>query len=314
MAKTQFEGFDSTNKDKEHQGSDDPIIIPGGSDDEKPPQSTRESLTEEEQRDPNAISVSITDPSPLIILFGAGASGKTMTLIRLTRWLRENNYKVEPDRNFRPSNSAYYKKMCDDFDAMISSQYAAGRNTGLDFMLVKVMDQYGKPICQILEAMGEHYFDDEYPNEPFPAYINAIAQVNNPRTWMFIVELDWKDASDRQNYAQKIINMQNQMPYQDKVIFTCHKADMQAALFNRGIPNEKQFFKNIANQYPGIFSRYRNNNPITRLGKEYNFDFIVFSAGAFNKSTQGTTYTPSNERYPKKLWGAILKTVKGGLF
>lgn len=280
-----------------------------------PTSRVREGLTDEEQRDPNAIMVSITDPSPLVILFGAGASGKTMTLIRLTQWLRKNNYKVEPDRNFRPSNSSYYKQKCDEFDALVSSQYAAPRNTVYDFMLVKVMDQYGQPICQILEAPGEHYYDTDHPNEPFPAYINKITQVDNPRTWMFVVEIDWKDAQDRQNYAQKIMNMQNQMSHNDRVIFTFHKADKQKALFSGGVANEKQYFKNVANQYPGIFSRYKNENPITKHFREYNFDYVIFSAGLFSPTVDGgLTYTPSNDEYPQKLWKSILKTVRGGVF
>ena len=38
--------------------------------------------------------------SPLVVLFGPAASGKTMTLIRLTRFLIEKGYYVVPDRLF----------------------------------------------------------------------------------------------------------------------------------------------------------------------------------------------------------------------
>jgi hypothetical protein len=108
--------------------------------------------------------------------------------------------------------------------------------------------------------------------------------------------------------------MQNQnVESNDRVIFTCHKADMHPTLFEAGIPNKEQFFKNIKNQYPGIFYRYMNKNPITRLWRKYNFDFIVFSAGFFNKITDSEkAYVQSNEKYPALLWKSILKTVKGG--
>ena len=266
-----------------------------------------------EESDPNDINVVISDPSPVIILFGARSSGKTMTLVRLARWLIKNGFKVEPDRNFRPADSLRYREACDNFFQLVNSDKAADRTHILNFMLVKVMNKYGEPICQILEAPGEHYFDDAYPNKPFPAYINRICTIDNPKTWMFIVEKEWKDAQDRNHYANKIIRMQGQIEPRDRVIFTCHKSDLHPALFNAGSPNRPQFFKNISNQYPGIFSRYLNNNPITRLWRKYNFDFVVFSSGLFSETSGGgQTYTQSNDRYPAELWRSIMKTVRGG--
>lgn len=270
------------------------------------------SLTVEEVQDANKVKVVISDPSPIIIMFGARSSGKTMTLIRLTRWLKKQGYKVEPDRNFRPSNSIHYKEMCDTFAEAVNSDYSAGRNTILDFMLIKVMNEHGEPICQILEAPGEHYFDEEFPDKQFPRYINEIRTIDNPRTWMFIVESGWKDQQDRSNYANKIIKMQTQIELKDKVIFTCHKADIHSALFSHGKPNRKQFFKNISNEYPGIFSKYMNHNPIRKLWSDFKFDFVVFSSGLFNDlSDGGQSYTQSNDRYPAKLWKAIMTSVRG---
>jgi hypothetical protein len=275
--------------------------------------SSGSNLTVEEEQDPNNIKVIISDPSPVIILFGAAASGKTMTLIRLTRWLKKNGYKVEPDRTFRPSNSSRYKEMCDTFDEVVNRDYAVGSTGILNFMLIKVMNRHGEPICQILEAPGEHYFDHQFPIRPFPYYINTICTINNPKTWMFIVELDWKDFQDRLNYADKIIKMQSQIEPNDRIIFTCHKADRHPALISAGQPNREQFFKNIKNQYQGIFSKYMNQNPITKLWRKYNFDFVIFSAGLFNETNDGAqAYTQSNDRYPAELWQSILKTVKGG--
>ena len=269
---------------------------------------------QKEEDDPNKINVVISDPSPVIILFGARSSGKTMTLIRLTRWLKKQGYKVEPDRNFRPSNSARYKEMCDTFDKVVNRDYAAHQTNVVSFMLVKVMNKYGEPICQILEAPGEHYFDKDRLNLnlDFPRYINAICTIDNPKTWMFIVERNWENAQDRLNYANTIIKMQSQIESKDRVIFTCHKADLHPALFSAGQPNKEQFFKDIKNQYQGIFSKYMNQNPITKLWKKYNFDFVVFSAGLFNDTRDhGQSYTQSNDRYPAELWKSIMKTVKG---
>jgi len=305
MAK-KFDLTDNVNENQENEGNANSFVPPVTP-------SFTSSLTVEEEQDPNKINVVISDTSPIIILFGARSSGKTMTLIRLTRWLKKHGYKVEPDRNFRPSNSIRYKQMCDGFDEAINNDYTAGRTQALDFMLVKVMNKYGEPICQILEAHGEHYFDDMHPNQPFPRYINTICTIDNPKTWMFIVERDWLDEQDRRNYANKIIKMQSQIEGRDRVIFTCHKADLHPALFSAGQPNREQFFRDIKNQYQGIFSKYENQNPITKLWRKYNFDFVIFSAGLFNDTADGgQSYTQSNDRYPAELWQSILKTVKGG--
>ncbi|MEP7197110.1 MAG: hypothetical protein ABI851_11380 [Saprospiraceae bacterium] len=258
--------------------------------------------------------VVIADPSPVIILFGSGASGKTMTLIRLTRYLIQQGYQVEPEKTFRDARDMHYLKMCNDFTSLVNSTKAPGSNTAIDFMLVKVMDKWGRPVCQLLEAPGEHYFDKAVPTRQFPAYINTISHRNNRRTWVFIVEKDWENQSDRSNFAQKITDLQQQyVMTQDKVIFTCHKADKHGSLITRGRYNVPLFFKAISNQYPNIFSRYVNTNPITKLWQKYNFDFVVFSAGSFSDDGKGgQNYNESNPSNPASLWESILKTVKGG--
>jgi hypothetical protein len=272
-------------------------------------------LSQEEVSDPNNIVVSVSDPSPVVVLFGAGSSGKTMTLVRLTRYLKSLKLKVEPDRTFRPSESEHYRKMCNDFHSVINDSYAPDRTRVLNFMLVKVMDNNGNPLCQILEAPGEHYFNLSTPNAPFPTYINAITQLPNRKVWIFIVEKDWKNITDRRNYANKIREMQSIIDPSDHVIFACHKADMHPELIRNGIPNEKRFFKDIENQYPDIFNNYTNSNPISRLWKTYNFEFIVFSAGTFNPTTdKRQVFTQGKDIYPEKLWIAIKKGLTGSWF
>ena len=90
---------------------------------------------------------------------------------------------------------------------------------------------------------------------------------------------------------------------------------MFSAAINNGIPNEKRFFQEIKNQYPGIFSRYKNKNPITSLFNSYNFEFVVFSAGTFNPTTdKRQVYTQGKDFYPERLWKAISKGISGNIF
>lgn len=272
----------------------------------------------EELKNPNTIVVTVSDPAPVVVLFGAGGSGKTMTLVRLTRYLRSRGYTIEPDRTFRPSRDEHYKQMCEQFHSLVNDSYAPDRTRVLNFMLVKVMDSYGNPRCQILEAPGEHFFNAKDPNTPFPAYINSITQLPNRKIWIFIVERNWEDQEDRANYAKKIGDLQSIISTQDHIIFACHKADLFPAAIHNGIPNEKRFFQEINNQYPGIFSRYKNRNPITSLFNPYNFEFVVFSAGTFNsngdKINEKRVYTQGKDFYPERLWKAINKGISGNLF
>jgi hypothetical protein len=154
-----------------------------------PPSSTPfdSSITEKkEEEDLNKIKVTISDRSPIVVLFGAGSSGKTMTLVRLTRWLQKHGFRVEPDRTFQEDK--HYEELCNNFGSVINSDFVAQRTRHLDFMLIKVMNKYGEPICQILEAQGEHYFNPDNPNAEFPRYINGLKVLDNPKTWIFIVE------------------------------------------------------------------------------------------------------------------------------
>ncbi len=110
-------------------------------------------LSQEEITDANAIRVTIDDPTtPIVVLFGPPTSGKTMTLIRLTRYLNQHGYEVRPVETFRPAADTHYQRMCEKFNEMVYSDNAAEGTSNISFMLVKVT-QKGRPICQILEAL-----------------------------------------------------------------------------------------------------------------------------------------------------------------
>lgn len=261
-------------------------------------------LTIEEIRDPNRISVTISDPNcPVVIFFGARTSGKTMTLVRITRYLRAKGYRVNPDQIFRSGDS--YKKMCKDFDKVVLSDNAADGTNLIAFMLVTVRDGNGRAICQFLEAPGEHYFDPDNIRKPFPPYIFNVMNMCRRITWCFIMERNWLDAQTRNNYAQKMIDMLNQIPTSNKIIFMCHKVDLSPELYKNGHPIASQFRKEINLQYPGVFDRFKNPFPISLI-EPYRFKFVTFSAGAFWNTASGVvSYQPSADFYPKELWKTI---------
>ncbi|MGM9837680.1 MAG: hypothetical protein ACI30A_04230 [Paludibacteraceae bacterium] len=271
-------------------------------------------LSVEEQNDPNKIKVTIEDEkTPIVVLFGPPSSGKTMTLIRLTRYLRDTAFDVYPIRTFRPAADAHYKKMCDDFNEMVTSENAAQSTSQISFMLLQV-SQKGRPICQILEAPGEHYFipKDKTANKSFPRYINSIKSNNNRKIWLFIVEPDWEDDTDRLNYAERIKQLKMNMNPRDKAIFLYNKVDKTPFVISRGKVRIKQAIQSVGNQYKGIYEPFRNQNPITSFFKEYNCEFVPFSTGDYNETIDGgIVYEAGPDEYPRELWRKILSLIKG---
>lgn len=271
-------------------------------------------ITMQEQNDPNRITVTISDEkTPIVVLFGPPQCGKTMTLVRLARFLRARNYNIYPVKTFRPSWDEHYRKMCEDFNDLLTSENAARSTSQISFMLLQV-SQGGRPICQILEAPGEHYFvpKDKTANKNFPRYINKIKSNNNRKLWLFFTEPDWQDENDRQNYVERIKRLKNDMKPQDKSIFVFNKIDETPFVMGRGRTNIKEAIKSVKNQYKGIFEPFRNQNPITRFFAEYNCKFVPFSSGYYNNTIDGgVAYEVGPDEYPFHLWNGIVSYIKG---
>ncbi|MCQ2318842.1 MAG: hypothetical protein MJZ90_08005 [Bacteroidales bacterium] len=285
-----------------------------------------ETYSDEEKVDVNKIRVRVDDPSPLVLLFGPKGSGKTMALVRLTRYLEDQGYQLEPYRIFRPSHDKHYQKICNSYKSLCYSNYAPGGNDVINFMLVKVLDKYGRTICQILEAPGEHYFDARFPNKPFPTYIQQIIAQNmsNKRIWAFIVQKGWNPDKETNANGEDIDSEMIQTQYvqrvqqihstrRDRAIFICHKVDenKESTLFIGDRPNTKRFKHDIRYQYRGIFNNWKNTNPLTKWFKPEKFLFVPFSAGAFTTEESGRQqYITGDDWYPRMLWKAIIKQLK----
>ncbi len=312
MAKIVIDSKSSTTNDVENKSAINNETIENSLD--KP---QKEKIVSEEDNyiekvnDPNKINVNIADKdTPLVILFGPPNCGKTMTLIRLTRYLKKEGYVISPIRTFRPSNDKNYQKRCDEYDSKVSLDNAAESTALTDFMLIEILKN-GKRLCQILEAPGEGFFDPMEPKRPFRNYVNTIINSNNRKIWCIMVEPDWGNMSDRIDYVSRIHLLKTKMRLHDKIIFIFNKIDKTNFIISPGHVNLRQAHRDIENLYPGIFAPFRNMNPITRFFSEGRYDFIPFQTGDFTKSITDLTYQEGPREYPAKLWNTIIKRIKG---
>ena len=268
--------------------------------------------SQEELNDPQMINVTIADSKcPLVILFGPPACGKTMTLVRLTRYLNIQGYQVSPIRNFRPAHDKNYAKLCDGFDELINSDDAAESTNKINFMLVQVV-RNGRRICQLLEAPGEFYFDAKNPQTPFVNFLNTILNNSNRKIFAIMVEPDWLNASDRKNYVSRIANLKKKMRPRDKAIIVFNKIDKTNFVTSPGHIHEASAMKEIKDLYPGIFTPFANVSPIVKLFRPYDCKFVAFQTGDYSLSASGTqTFQEGPEEYPRNLWKHIMKCITG---
>lgn len=277
-------------------------------------------LSKDEYNDPNQIRVTIADgKAPLIILFGPPACGKTMTLVRLARYLNKHGYKISPIRTFRPNDDQNYVEICkhENFSRIINSPDAANSTANISFMLVEVIKD-GKRLCQILESPGEYLFNPNKPTEPFPSYVNTIIHSNNRKLWAIMVEPDWRNEEDRINYVSRINELSTMMDVRDKTLFIFNKIDKTNFTRKKGVINIPQARIEINNLYPGIFEMFKNQNPITRLWKDYLCGFVPFQTGTYTptskQDSKGNTvwnYQEGADYYPQILWNEIRKSITG---
>ena len=194
---------------------------------------------------------------------------------------------------------------------MINSDDAASSTNLISFMLASIT-RNGKKICQILEAPGELYFDEDNPKKDYPTYINQIKNLSNRKIWIFMLEPDWKNEQDRQNYVDRITDFAKNIRSKDSVILLMNKIDKSNLVIKVGVVNTSALFKEVKDSYPGILEPFVNKIPILNWFEKYRCRIIPFQTGDYTVTDSGKMkYQKSDDIYPMMLWRAIRKIVRG---
>lgn len=254
--------------------------------------------------------------APIVMLFGPPTSGKSMTLVRLARYLRRQGYTVKADPTFKSDDT--YKARCEQFHKNLNTTEALQGNALNEFLMVKVIKS-GRTICQILEAPGEHYFNPKKPEEVsarnFRPYLTEIIRnLGNRKIWVFITEAEWNvHASVKDSYVSRIRSCKHQLLKRtDNVVILYNKVDQKEELFEDGILHVTSAEKAMKDEYEGLATLFKNPNPITSLWRAYNYRFVPFCTGYYTKQTGGKyKYNESEERYPRILWSELMNCFKG---
>lgn len=254
--------------------------------------------------------------APIVMLFGPPTSGKSMTLVRLARYLRKQGYTVKADPTFKSDDA--YKARCEQFHKNLNTTEALQGNALNEFLMVKVIN-HGTTVCQILEAPGEHYFNPKKPEEVsarnFRPYLTEIIRnLSNRKIWVFITEAEWNvHASVKDSYVSRIRGCKHQLlKSTDRVVILYNKVDQKEELFEDGQLHVSSAEKAMKDEYEGLSTIFKNPNPITSLWRAFNYRFVPFCTGYYTKQVGGKhKYNESEERYPRLLWAELMKCFKG---
>lgn len=254
--------------------------------------------------------------APIIMLFGPPTSGKSMTLVRLARYLRKQGYTVKADPTFKSDNA--YKARCDQFHKNLNTTEALQGNALNEFLMVKVIN-HGTTVCQILEAPGEHYFNPKKPDEVsarnFRPYLTEIIRnLPNRKIWVFITEAEWNvHASVKDSYVARIRGCKHQLlKPTDRVVMLYNKVDQKEELFEDGHLHVSSAENAMKDEYEGLAAVFKNTNPVTSLWRRFNYRFVPFCTGYYTKQVGGKyKYNESEEHYPRLLWTGLMECIKG---
>lgn len=258
----------------------------------------------------------VNDKVPVVAFVGPPSSGKSMILVRLAKYLREEGYTIKTDPTFL--NTKKYAEDCEEFNDKLHTNIAL-KGT-VEFLLVNVYDKNGIEVAKLLEAPGEDFYTTDQnkiqlgKNSKIEPYLATIMTSKNPKSYVMLLDLDSEisfrnDSYHRDSYAQRLldhflpkINMKR-----DRIVLLYNKIDMTPFGTINGCHNYSGAKEDAKMYYKQIFAKLRGG-----LFNLEQFAFNTFCTGMFSDQYNAfgekyQTYNIADNVYPRDLWKEIVK-------
>lgn len=253
---------------------------------------------------------------PVVVFVGPPSSGKSMILVRLAKFLRNEGYTIKTDPTFL--NTKKYQEDCQKFNDKLNTNIAL--DGSVEFLLVNIYDKNGKEIAKLLEAPGEDFYTTDPEkiragkNMRVEPYLATIMTSNNPKSYVMLLDLDSEvsfrnDSYHRDSYAQRFLNYF--LPpinlKRDRIILLYNKIDRTPFGTINGCQNPKGAKEDAKIFYRQIFAKL--------TGGFFNleqFAFKTFCTGMFSSHFDDSgeeyqIYNVASDTYPRELWQEIVK-------
>ena len=257
----------------------------------------------------------VNNTVPLVVFVGPPQSGKSMILVRLAKYLRNQGYTITTDPTFL--NTPEYQQDCQEFQDKLNTVVAL--KGSVRFLLVNVY-QNGREVAKLLEAPGEDFYtyDPELirlgKNMRVEPYLATIMTSSNPKSYVTLLDLD-SDISFRNNQFHRDSYAQRFLTYfypainldRDRIILLYNKIDKTMFGTINGCTDPRGARRDAELYYRQLFARMRGG-----LFNLEQFVFKTFCTGMFAKQTDNfgneyQTYNVADDKYPRELWKEITK-------
>lgn len=248
--------------------------------------------------------------SPIIVGYGYPYSGKTRTLVRLTRHLFNLGYSVVPVRSYRPDSDVKYGIECEQFYDKIHDTNKHN-NKDWERLLVSVYRE-GRCLCQICDEPGVSFYNNQGSNLKTDFTKKMIATPNK-KVWIIFIELQQLPHVNHEKYVKDIMGLAQAASPNDEFIILVNKIDCLTSLYNNDTNAiYRELLEGVRYYYPGLLDLFMNTNPISKYWRPYNCRIVGFSSGTYYNGAQNrvTTYAESPDYYPKYLWQQIVNSIK----